>query len=103
MRHFDKLGHLISNPVADDDSDNESLCAPAVDNDAIGTQRAAEQEEASSNGDDSDPESDNEENPDDIESPDKHAERRLIYNEEKKTLVSSKKQFVAKCRGSKKA
>ena len=102
MRHFDKLGHLISNPVADDDSDNESLCAPAVNNDAIGAQRAAEQEEAS-NGDDSDPESDNGENPDDIESPDKHAERRLIYNEEKKTLVSSKKQFVAKCRGSKKA
>jgi hypothetical protein len=95
LRHFDKLGHLISNPVADDDSDNESLCAPAVDNDAIGTQRAAEQEEASSNGDDSDPESDNEENPDDIESPDKrHAERRLFYNDENKKLVSTKKKFV---------
>ena len=44
MRHFDKLGHLIPNPVANDDSDNESLCAPAVGNDVIGAQRAAEQD-----------------------------------------------------------
>jgi hypothetical protein len=95
VRHYDEHDRLVLDPVANDDSDNESLCAPAV----ADSQRAGKQE--AFDGDNSDPASDIKENPDDVEPPDKHMERRRIYNEEKQKLVRTKKQFVVKSRGSK--